>query len=141
MKTSCTQITDADGRNRSSPSAYMQTRLTLAVSRPNETLVPLLKNSAEFLLAIKEEEKNKTRRSTMRPQASFSFFIFSLSSSLLPPRRSFLRVHPSSSSLLPPRPSFLLDPLFRCVRISIRGFVRRLVGWLVGRLVGRSVGR
>ena len=39
----------------------MQTRLTLAVSRPNETLVPLLKNSAEFLLAIKEEEKKKMK--------------------------------------------------------------------------------
>merc|ERR1719427_1342077 len=54
----------------------------------------------------------KTRRSTMRPQATFSFFIFFtlLSSSLLPPRRSFLRVHPSSASILPPRPSFRLVP-------------------------------
>ncbi len=43
----------------------------------------------------------------MRP---CSFFIFPLSSSLLPPRRNFLRVHPSSSSILPPRPSFLLVP-------------------------------
>ena len=61
--------------------------------------------------------KNKTQRSTMRPQATFSFFcffttfsFFSLSSSLLPPRRSFLRVHPSSSPILPLRPSFLLVP-------------------------------
>ena len=54
----------------------------------------------------------------MRPQATFSFFIlfttffiFSLSSSLFYPRRSFLLIPPvplSSSSLLPPRPSFLL---------------------------------
>ena len=38
----------------------------------------------------------------------YNFFIFSLSSSLLPPRRSFLPVPPSSSSLIPPRPSILL---------------------------------
>ena len=37
-----------------------------------------------------------------------NFFIFSLSSSLLPPRRSFLLVAPSSSSLLPPCSSFFL---------------------------------
>ena len=56
---------------------------------------------------------NKTQRSTMRPQATFSFFIFlqlfisSLSSSLIPPCPSFLLI-PPSSSLLPPRHSFLL---------------------------------
>ena len=49
---------------------------------------------------------NKTRRSTMRPQATFSFFIF------LQLFHFFtLLVAPSSSSLLPPRPSFLLVPL------------------------------
>ena len=55
----------------------------------------------------------------MRPQATFSFFIFfynyfifSLSSSLLPPPPYFLLVPLSSLSLLPPRPSFLLIPLF-----------------------------
>ena len=66
---------------------------------------------------------NKTRRSTMRPQATFSFFNFFLqlfhfftllnappSTSLLSLRPSFLFVHPYSSSLLPPRPSFLLVP-------------------------------
>ena len=48
---------------------------------------------------------NKTRRSTMRPQATFSFFIF------LQLFHFFtLLVAPSSSSLLPPRPSFLLVP-------------------------------
>ena len=42
-----------------------------------------------------------------------NFFFFSLSSSLLHPRPSFLLlVLPSSSSLLPPCPIFLLDPLF-----------------------------
>ena len=77
--------------------------------RPSFLLVPV------FFLIF--GIKNKTRRSTMRPQATFSFFIFfynffifSLSSSLLPPRRSFLRIPPYSSSLLPPRPSFLLVP-------------------------------
>ena len=35
-----------------------------------------------------------------------NFFIFSLSSSFLPPRPSFLLDPPSSSSLLPPHPSF-----------------------------------
>ena len=50
---------------------------------------------------------NKTQRSTMRPQATFSFFIL-LTFSLLPPRPSFLPVPPSSSSLLPPRPSSFL---------------------------------
>ena len=56
----------------------------------------------------------------MRPQATFSFFIFlqlfhfftllvtPSSSSLLPPRRSFLLAPPSSSSLLPPCSSFFL---------------------------------
>ena len=49
----------------------------------------------------------------MRLQATSSFFIylttsFSLSSSHLPPRCSFLLVPASSSSLLPPRPSFFL---------------------------------
>ena len=55
----------------------------------------------------------------MRPLATFSFFnffnnffIFSLSSSFLPPHPSFLLVPPSSSSLFPPCPSFLLIPLF-----------------------------
>ena len=64
--------------------------------------------------------KNKTQRSTMRPQATFSFFIFlqfspffthlvaPCSSSLLPPRCSFLLAPPSSSSLLPPCSSFFL---------------------------------
>ena len=59
----------------------------------------------------------------MRPQATFSFFIFlqlfhfftlliaPSSTSFLPPCPSFLLVPPSSSSLLPHRPSFLLDPL------------------------------
>ena len=58
----------------------------------------------------------------MRPQATFSFFIFlqlfhfftlliaPSSTSLLSPRPSFLLVHPSSSSLLPPHPSFLFVP-------------------------------
>merc|ERR1712002_1365915 len=62
-------------------------------------------------------KRNKTRRSTMRPQATFSFFIllqlfyfFTLlippsSSSLLPPRPSFLLVPPSSLSLFLPRPA------------------------------------
>ena len=64
--------------------------------------------------------RNKTRRSTMRPQATFSFFIFLQvfhfftlliilpvppSSSLLPPRPSFLLVPPSSSSLFLTRPA------------------------------------
>ena len=61
-------------------------------------------------------EEPKTRpggqRCVLKPLFHFSFFynffIFSLSSSLLPPRRSFLLVPPSSSSLLPPRPSFFL---------------------------------
>ena len=56
----------------------------------------------------------------MRPQATFSFFIFlqlchfftlliaPSSTLLLSPRPSFFLVHPSSSSLHPPRPSFLL---------------------------------
>ena len=49
--------------------------------------------------------QNKTQRSTMRPQATFSFFIF------LQLFHFFtLLVAPSSSSLLPPRPSFLLVP-------------------------------
>ena len=45
----------------------------------------------------------------------YNFFIFSLSSSLLPPRRSFLLVAPSSSSPLPPCPSFLLVPSSFCL--------------------------
>ena len=52
----------------------------------------------------------------MRPQATFSFFIFlqlfhfvaPSSSSLLPPRPSFLLVPPSSSPILPPCSSFFL---------------------------------
>ena len=39
-------------------------------------------------------------------------------------------------SLTPP---FETSQIFRCVRISIRGLVRRSVGWSVGRSVGRSV--
>ena len=54
------------------------------------------------------------QRCVLKPLFHFSFFynffIFSLSSSLLPPRHSFLRVHPSSSSILTPCPSFLLVP-------------------------------
>ena len=49
----------------------------------------------------------------MRPLATFSFFIFSLSSSLLPPRPSFatlLPPRPSFASLLPPHPSLLVTP-------------------------------
>ncbi len=49
--------------------------------------------------------KTRPRWSTMRPQVTFSFFeTFSFFHS---PRRSFL-IAPSSSSLLPPRPSFVL---------------------------------
>ena len=47
--------------------------------------------------------KARMRGLTMRPQATFSFFIFSLSLSPFHPRRSFL--------LIPPRPSFLFVPL------------------------------
>ena len=65
-----------------------------------------------------EYVSNNTERSTMRPQATFlffiffsSFFAFLASSSPHPPRPSFLPVPPSfSSSFLPPRPSFLLVP-------------------------------
>ena len=64
--------------------------------------------------------RKKPQRSTMRLQATFSFFIFlqlfhfftllvaPSSSSLLPPRPSFLLVPLSSLSLFPPCPSFFL---------------------------------
>ena len=84
---------------------------------------------------------NKTQRSTMRLQATFSFFIIlqlfhfftllvapsprrSFSSSLLPPRCSFLLVPASSLSLLPPRPSFFLPrpALSQSLRIHKRPF-------------------
>merc|ERR1719370_1542531 len=63
-------------------------------------------------------KSNKTRRSTMRPQATFSFFIF------LQLFHFFtLHIAPSSSSLLPPRPSFLLvlpsRPLSKSSKSSI----------------------
>ena len=65
----------------------------------------------------KLDKKQGTARPMMRPLATFSFFIFlsyffifSLSSSLVPPRSSFLLVPPSYSFLLPPRSSFLLVP-------------------------------
>ena len=52
------------------------------------------------------------QRCVLKPLFHFSFFynffIFSLSSSLLPPRRSFLLAPPSSSSLLTPCSSFNL---------------------------------
>ena len=66
------------------------------------------------------EVMNKTQRSTMRLQATFSFFIFlqlfhfftllvaPSSSSLLPPCPSFLLAPPSSLFLLPPSSSFFL---------------------------------
>ena len=75
----------------------------------------------------------------MRPQATFSFFIFlqlfhfftrrsfplvaPSSSPLFPPCPSFLLVTPSSSSLLSPFPFFLLVPaLSRSLRICKRLF-------------------
>ena len=58
-----------------------------------------------------QKGKNKTRRSTMRPQATFSFFIFFTTFSFFhSPHRSFLHVAPFSASILPPHPSFLLVP-------------------------------
>ena len=49
----------------------------------------------------------------MRPQATFSFFIFLQLFHLFT-----LLVAPSSSSLLPPRPSFLLLPLSSLHRLN-----------------------
>ena len=61
-----------------------------------------------FLVFLLMRNKNKV----VSDASSSNFFIFhfhlSLSSSLLPHRRSFLLVAPSSSLLLPPRLSFLL---------------------------------
>ena len=55
-----------------------------------------------------------------------NFFIFSLSSSLLPPRPSFLLVPPSSSSLLPLCPSFLLVPPSRTSFLLIQHCLNHL---------------
>ena len=69
----------------------------------------------------KLDKKQGTARPMMRPLATFSFLLTTFSF-FHSPRPSFLPVPPSS---------FLL-PVFRCVRISIRG-------WSVGPLVGWSV--
>ena len=63
---------------------------------------------------IRSAVKTRPRgqRCVLKPLFHFSFFynffIFSLSSSLLPPRRSFLLVPLSFLSLFPPCPSFFL---------------------------------
>ena len=57
-------------------------------------------------MKMKKSLKDASLASLGLVLTTFSFF--SLSSSLLPPRLSFLLVSPSSSSLLPPGPSFFL---------------------------------
>ena len=80
--------------------------------------------SSESYLTVQMAVK-KTQRSTMRPQATFSFFIFlqlfhfftllvvPSSSSLLSPCFSFLLVSPSSSSLFLPLPALSTSYRFR----------------------------
>ena len=81
------------------------------------SLSPTLFSDSKYLEdGVKNETKQK-QDPEVNDASSGHFFIFrffstfhffSLSSSLLPPRRSFLLAPPSSSSLLPPCSSFFL---------------------------------